>query len=89
MRKSTGKLLAMTLSLAMVIVGTNIPGNQASAAKKVKLTPKKATLYIGGPSSRKKVTLHMTAGKKTVKAIFTSNKKKIATVSKKTGKVTA
>ena len=84
MRRNATKVAAAVLSLAVTMTSVNIPTSAAAATKKVKLNKKKATLTVG-----KSTTLKLTQGNKKLKATFTSNKKKIATVGKKTGKVTA
>ncbi len=83
MRRNATKVAAAVLSLAVTMTSISLP-TTAAAAKKVKLNKTKATLRVG-----KTTTLKVTKGGKKVKATFTSNKKKIATVGKKTGKVKA
>ena len=84
MRRNATKVAAAVLSLAVTMTSVNLPTTAAAATKKVKLNKTKATLRVG-----KTTTLKVTKGGKKVKATFTSNKKKIATVGKKTGKVKA
>ncbi len=84
MRRNATKVAAAVLSLAVTMTSINLPTTAAAATKKVKLNKTKATLRVG-----KTTTLKVTKGGKKVKATFTSNKKKIATVGKKTGKVKA
>ena len=84
MRRNATKVAAAVLSLAVTMTSVNIPTSAAAATKKVKLNKTKATLTVG-----KSTTLKLKQGSKVLKATFTSNKKKIATVGKKTGKVTA
>ena len=88
MRKNATKIAAMMLSLALTVTSVNVP-TTSSAATKVKLNKTKATLYVGGASSKKTTTLKATFKGKKVKATFTSNKSKVAKVGKSTGKVTA
>lgn len=84
MRRNATKVAAAVLSLAVTMTSVNLPTTAAAATKKVKLNKTKATLRVG-----KTTTLKVTKGGKKVKATFTSNKKKIATVGKNTGKVKA
>lgn len=88
MRKNATKIAAMMLSLALTVTSVNIP-TTSSAATKVKLNKTKATLYVGGASSKKTTTLKATFNGKKVKATFTSSNAKVAKVAKTTGKVTA
>lgn len=69
------KLISLFLCLALVLTPV-LPGEQALAKKKIKLNKKSVTLFKG-----KKVKLKVTGTKK--KVTWRSNKKKIATVSKK------
>ncbi len=84
MRRNATKVAAAVLSLAVTMTSVNIPTSAAAATKKVKLNKTKATLTVG-----KSITLKLKQGSKTLKATFISSNKKIATVAKKTGKVTA
>lgn len=88
MRKNATKIAAMMLSLALTVTSVNVP-TTSSAATKVKLNKTKATLYVGGASSKKTTTLKATYKGKKVKATFTSSNSKVAKVAKSTGKVTA
>jgi len=88
MRKNATKIAAMMLSLALTVTSVNVP-TTSSAATKVKLNKTKATLYVGGASSKKTTTLKATFKGKKVKATFTSSNSKVAKVAKSTGKVTA
>lgn len=88
MRKNATKIAAMMLSLALTVTSVNVP-TTSSAATKVKLNKTKATLYVGGASSKKTTTLKATYKGKKVKATFTSSNAKVAKVAKSTGKVTA
>ena len=89
MRKNATKIAALALSLALTVTSVNVPTNASAATKKAKLNKTKATLYVGGPSSKKSTTLKVTVNGKKKTATFTSSKKAVATVNKKTGKVTA
>jgi len=84
MRRNATKVAAAVLSLAVTMTSVNIPTSAAAATKKVKLNKTKATLTVG-----KSITLKLKQGSKALKATFISSNKKIATVAKKTGKVTA
>jgi hypothetical protein len=88
MRKNATKIAAMMLSLALTVTSVNVP-TTSSAASKVTLNKTKATLYVGGASSKKTTTLKATFNGKKVSATFTSSNAKVAKVAKKTGKVTA
>lgn len=79
LRKFTSFLLVTAMAAGMIV-----PGNNAQAAKKkVKLNKKAVTLVVG-----KKATLKVKNAPKGKKITWSSNKKKIAAVSKK-GVVTA
>ncbi len=84
---------AVVLSAALVLGTLAVQPTESSAAtkaKKLKVTPASKTLYIGGPSSKKTVTLKVkvTPTKASKKVTYKSSNKKVATVSAK-GKVTA
>lgn len=89
MRRACATALSAALALGMVMVS---PAEARAAVKPKKLTVTcaKKTLYIGGTSAQKKVTLKVkvTPKKASKKVTYKSSKKKVATVSK-TGKVTA
>lgn len=73
-------VLALTLVLGLLVLPVKI---EASGKKKVKLNKTKITLIVG-----KTATLKIKNAPKGKKVIWSTNKKKVATVSKK-GKVTA
>lgn len=82
--KNLRKIAALLLMAVMVAGMLAVPGGNVQAAKKkVQLSKKKVTLEVG-----KKVTLKLKNAPKKKKITWSSNKKKIASVSKK-GVVTA
>ena len=83
--KNLQKITALLLMAVMVATMLVVPGGNVQAAKKkkVQLNKKKVTLEVG-----KKVTLKLKNAPKKKKITWRSNKKKIASVSKK-GVVTA
>lgn len=77
--KRMKRLISLATALALVGTGAGIMGtDSAQAAKKATLKTKKITVKVG---KTKKITVK--GKKKKAKYTFTSNKKKIATVSKK------
>lgn len=82
--KNLRKITALLLMAVMVAGMLAVPGGNVQAAKrKVQLSKKKVTLEVG-----KKVTLKLKNAPKKKKITWSSNKKKVASVSKK-GVVTA
>lgn len=75
MSRTIKKIMAAVITAAMIISGVMIP-DAASAAKKICLNKKKATIKVGG-----KLKLKLKNSKKKVK--WSSSKKKIATVTQK------
>ena len=93
MKKICKKVSAVVLSIAMA--GSLLPGNTiqvsaAVAAKSLKVTASKKTLYLRGPETKKSVKLKVTVKPKgaSKKVSFQSSNKKVAKVDAK-GKVTA
>lgn len=84
MKKSTKRALAFAIAGALVATSVNVPSVQA--AKKVKVSASKTTLYVGSTSKKKKATITVENAKKKITYKLTKAGKKIIKLNKTSGK---